>query len=77
MTMSYFHQLHANIDLLMPHPDIPDSIETVMSLAIENGNEEWVRFLVRDLKADVDLVIEQRDGTNTTYLTSVMVYEVG
>jgi hypothetical protein len=63
--------------LLIPNPDIPDSIETVMSLAIQKGNEEWVQFLVLELQADVDLVIEQRDGTNKTYLTSVMVNEVG
>ncbi len=63
--------------MLIPNPDIPDSIETVMSLAIQKGNEEWVQFLVLELQADVDLVIEQRDGTNKTYLTSVMVNEVG
>ncbi len=48
---------------------------TVLTMAIRDGRADWVRFLVRDLQADVNLLIQQ-NGRPTTYLTALMVREV-
>jgi hypothetical protein len=58
--------------MTVSNPSFSNQIFTVTSLALLNDRADWVRFLVSGLGANVNLVIQQRGGKPTTYLTSVI-----